>query len=88
MYDVGGKLLNEIKSMYIDSLAYVKVKGYESDCFSIDSGVRQSYITTPWLFNVYMNEEMKEVQIRMGMREENRNYLASYMQVTLFGVES
>ena len=31
MYDVGGKLLDGIKSMYIDSLACVRVKGGESE---------------------------------------------------------
>ena len=40
MYDVGGKLLNGIKSMYVNSLACVKVKGGESECFRINSGVR------------------------------------------------
>ena len=37
-----------------------KVKGGESECFRIDSGVRQA-----WLFYVYMNAVMKEVKIRM-----------------------
>ena len=36
MYDVGGKLLNGIKSMYVNSLACVGVKGGE--CFRINSG--------------------------------------------------
>ena len=40
MYDVGGKLLNDIKSMCVNSLTCVKVKG-DSECFRIDSGVRQ-----------------------------------------------
>ena len=35
MHDVGGKLLNGIKSMYVNSLAYVRVKGGESECFRI-----------------------------------------------------
>ena len=30
IYDVRGKLLNGIKSMYVNSLAYVRVKGVES----------------------------------------------------------
>ena len=30
MYDVGGKLLNGIKSMYVNSLACIRVKGGES----------------------------------------------------------
>ena len=29
MYDAGGKLLNDIKSMYINSLACVRIKGGE-----------------------------------------------------------
>ena len=32
----GGKLLNEIKSMYVDSSACVKIKGSESEQFRID----------------------------------------------------
>ena len=31
MYDVGGKLLNGIKSMYVNSVAFVRVKGGESE---------------------------------------------------------
>ena len=40
MYDVGGKLLNGIKSMYVNSLACVRVKGSESEYFRTDSDVR------------------------------------------------
>ena len=47
MYDVGGKLLNEIKSIYVDSLACVRKKGGESECLRSDSGVRQGYILYP-----------------------------------------
>ena len=42
MYDVGGKLMNGIKSMYVHSLACVKVKGGESECFRINSGMRST----------------------------------------------
>ena len=52
MYDVGGKLLNSIKSIYVNSLACVRVKVSESECFRINIGVRQGYIMIPWLFNV------------------------------------
>ena len=47
MYDVGAKLLNGIKSMYVNSLDCVRVKGGESECFRIDSGVRQGSIMSP-----------------------------------------
>ena len=35
----------------------------------IDSVVRQGFIMSPWLFNVYMDEVMKEVKMVMGRRE-------------------
>ena len=47
MYDVGGKLLNGTKSMYVNSLACVRVKGGESECFRINSGMRQGCIMFP-----------------------------------------
>ena len=47
MYDVGGKLLGGIKSLYVDSLACVRVKGGVSERFRIDSGVRKGCIMSP-----------------------------------------
>ena len=52
MYGVSCKLLNGIKSRHINSLACVKIKGEESECFRINSGVRQGCIKSHWLFNV------------------------------------
>ena len=69
MFDSGGKLLNEIKIMYVDILPCVKVKRVRSEQFRIYSRVRQGCITSPWLFNVYMDTVMKEVKIGMGRRE-------------------
>ena len=57
---MGGKLFKDIKSVYVTSLACVRVKVGESDCFRINSGVRQGCIMSPWLFNVYMDTEMEE----------------------------
>ena len=59
MYDVGGKLLSGMKNMYVDSLASVRVKVGESEWFRIDIGLRQAYIMSLWLFNVYMDAVMK-----------------------------
>ena len=41
MHDVGSKLFNNFRSMYVHGLACVTGKGSESDCFRIDSVVRQ-----------------------------------------------
>ena len=54
---MGGELLNGIKNMYVKkSLSCVIVKGGESEGFSINSGVRQEGIISPWLFNIYIYE--------------------------------
>ena len=36
----GGKLVNVIKSMYVNSEACVRLKGAECECFKIESDVR------------------------------------------------
>ena len=66
---MGAKLLNGIRSMYVNSLTYVKVKKSKSECFRINSGVRQGCIMSPWLFNVYMDTVIKKVKIGLGWRE-------------------
>ena len=58
MYDRSYELLNRIKSMYVNSLACVRVKGSERG-FSISA--IQGCIMSPWLFNVYMDAVMKEI---------------------------
>ena len=68
MYDVRGKLLNGIKSMYVDNSTCVRVKGGEREQFRIDNGVRQGCIMSPWLFNIYMDGVMKEVKMGMGRK--------------------
>ena len=68
MYDEGDKLLNDIKSIYVNSLACFRAKGGESECFRIDRGMRQVCIMSSLLFNVYMDTGMNEV--KMGMGEE------------------
>ena len=72
MYDVDGKLLNDIKDMYVNSLPCVRVKGGGSECFRIDSGMRKRCIMSSWLFNLYMDAVMKEV--KMGMGEEKLDF--------------
>ena len=60
MYDKGGKLLSGIKSMYVDILSCVRIKGGESEGFRINSGVRRGCVMSSWLFNIYMDAVMKE----------------------------
>ena len=61
---MNGKLLNNIKSIFVNS----RVKRCESECFRIGSGVKQVGIMFSWLFNVYMDAVMMEVKIGMGRK--------------------
>ena len=54
--------------MYVDSLAFVRVKESECERFWIDSWVRQGYIMSLWLSHIYMDAVLKEVKMGMGRR--------------------
>ena len=60
MYEVGGKLLTLVLSFYVDSTACVWVGMDVSERFSV--GLRQGYLMSPWLLNVYMDGEVREVK--------------------------
>ena len=47
VYDVGGKILDGIKSICVDGLACIKVKGGERKCFRVHSWVRQGCMISP-----------------------------------------
>ena len=68
-----GKVLSEMKSIYVDSSLCVIVKVGESERFRIDTRVRQGCIISPRLFNVYMVGVMREV--KMGMRRNGMNFM-------------
>lgn len=44
----------------------VKVDGDLSDSFAIGMEVRQGYVMSPWLFNIFMDEWMREMKARVG----------------------
>ena len=70
---MGDKHLSGIKSMFVNSLDCVRVKGGESEGFRIESGVRQGFVTFPYLFNVYMDSvRLGMVRLRVKYLEEGR----------------
>ena len=68
MYVMGGKHLNEIKSIYVNSLLCIIVKWEENECFRIESGVRQGFIMFPWILNAFMDPVVKVGIGRIGVR--------------------
>ena len=52
--------------MHVDRSACIRVVGGKSERHRIDSGVRQRCIMSSWLFNVYIDGVMKEVNMGDG----------------------
>ncbi len=49
----------------MNSRACVRVGNGVSDCFPVLVGLRQGCVLSPWLFNVYMDNVIREVNARM-----------------------
>ena len=65
IYGIGGKLLRAVKSFYESSRACVRIGGGESEWFEVKVGLRQGCVMSPWLFNVYMDGVVREVNARV-----------------------
>ena len=63
--DVGLKMLNGIKSMYVNSSACIRVKRVESEWFGIDIEVRQGCVMFLLLFNLCMDGAVEEFKVEM-----------------------
>ena len=53
--------MRAIQSMYAGSQACVRTSGKMSAWFPVTQGVRQGRVMSPWLFNVFMDEILREV---------------------------
>ena len=65
MYGVDGKLLNAVKSLYDDSKACVRVGNEMSEWFPVRVGLRQGCVMSPWLFNLFIDGVVREVNTRV-----------------------
>ena len=63
VYRVGGKLMTAVQSFYIDSRACVRVGNDASEWFPVNVGLRQGFVISPWLFNVYMDGVVRDANI-------------------------
>ncbi len=62
IYGVGGKLLRGIQAFYREANACVRVRGEFSESFAVEVGIRQGCVTSPWLFNIFMNGCTREMK--------------------------
>ena len=70
LYGIGGRLLQGVKSLYVGSKACVRV-GNE-----VRVGLRQGCVMSPWLFNLYTDGVVREVNARVlvrGLKLVDRN---------------
>ena len=65
VYGVGGKLLKAVQSFYVYSRACVLVGNDVSEWFPVNVGLRQGCVMSPWLFNIYMDGVVREVNVRV-----------------------
>ena len=63
VYGVGGKLLKAVQSFYVDNRACVRVGNEVSEWFPVNVGLRHGCVMSPWLFNVYMDDVVREVNV-------------------------
>ena len=65
IYGVGGNLLRAVQSFYNESRACVRGESGVSEWFDVSVGLRQGCVMSPWLFNMYMDGVVREVNERV-----------------------
>ena len=65
VYEVRRKLLKAVLNFYLDSRACFGVGINASESVLVSVGLRQGCVTFPWVFNVYMDGVMREVNARV-----------------------
>ena len=53
--------LRGVKSLYVGSKARVRVGNEVSEWFPVRVGLRQGCVMSPWLFNLYIDGVVREV---------------------------
>ncbi len=66
IYGVGGQLLKGIQAFYKEANACIRVGGEFSESFAGEVGVRQGWVMSPWLFNIFMDGCVKEMKCKVG----------------------
>ncbi len=57
-----GEIDKGIQAFYREANAYVRVGAEFSESFTVEVGVRQGCMMSPWLFNIFMDGCMREMK--------------------------
>ena len=72
-FDVNGKMLNAIKSLYGTVKCAVRVNNYTTDWFNVTTGLKQGCLLSTTLFNLYINDLSTQLDIsRKGISIEGK----------------
>ena len=63
LYGIGGRLLRGVRSLYVGSKACVRVENEVSEWFPVRVGLRQRCVMSPWLFSLYIDGVVREVNV-------------------------
>lgn len=70
LHGVNDNLIRALQSLYENSSACVRIEGAYTEWFSIQKGVRQGCVASPWLFNLFMDNcltDLKESEYGLRM---------------------
>ena len=65
LYGIGGRLLQGVKSLYVGSKVCVGVGNEVSEWLPVRVGLRQGCLMSPWLFSLYIDGVVREVNARV-----------------------
>ena len=75
LYGLVGRLGRAVRSLYERCQVCVRVLGQNSDWFEVEQGVRQGCVMSPWLFNLYMDNIVREARQKFvgGVQMEGKD---------------
>ncbi|GFO12049.1 retrovirus-related pol polyprotein line-1 [Plakobranchus ocellatus] len=71
--DIDGKDMRAIRNLYWDQTASVRIEGEHSDFKPIKRGVRQGYVMSPDLFNLYSEIILRNLDGTSGLKINGEN---------------
>ena len=60
--------MKAVQSLYVDSMARVRVWNDVSEWFLVNIGMRQSCVMSPWLLSAHMDGVVQEMNVRVLRR--------------------
>ena len=73
-YNINGNFFNTIKNIYINDQACLKINNKVSDSFPVNQGVKQGCILSPLLFNIFMSDLPKILDVDLNSTNPTEEY--------------